>query len=91
MYKLKKDGLIRIVATKAEMERWKALGYAVVSGEDPAAPAAVGGTPDPLTSMDEAQLMEYAKLNGIDIGNATSKNGILKKIREARPAETGGE
>lgn len=36
---------------------------------------------DEFTSMSVDELKAYAETNGIDIGNATSKDGILKKIR----------
>lgn len=39
--------------------------------------------PDLLLDMSAEQLIEFAKDNNIDIGNATSKAGILKKIRAA--------
>ena len=36
-----------------------------------------------LAEMSVEELVEYARLNNIDIGNATSHGGILKKITEA--------
>ncbi len=42
------------------------------------------GDADPLEAMDAADLKKYAADNGINIGTASSKSGILKKIREAR-------
>lgn len=48
------------------------------------APAGVGEDPlDPLAAMSPEDLKAYAKDNNINIGNATSQAGILKKIREA--------
>jgi len=38
---------------------------------------------DQLGSMTVYELIEYAKSHNIDIGNATSRAGILKKIEEA--------
>lgn len=35
-----------------------------------------------LNSMSVEELTQYAKEHGIDIGNATSQKGILKKIKE---------
>ncbi len=39
--------------------------------------------PGKLDGMTVEQLTEYAKEHGIDIGNATSVNGITKKITDA--------
>lgn len=36
-----------------------------------------------LNDMSVEQLIEYAKVNCIDIGNSSSLKGILKKIQEA--------
>lgn len=80
MFKLKKNGIIRIVATEAEAQRWEALGYKRELSE------VQGENTDSLDSMDVEQLKEYAKSHSIDIGNSTSQNGILKKIRESLPA-----
>lgn len=88
MYKLKKDGVVRIVATDSEAERWKGLGYEVIeTAAIDKAGAGVPGSVDPLAALGVDQLKEYAKENGIDIGNATSQNGILKKIRDVAPLE----
>lgn len=87
MYKLKKDGVVRIVTTEAEAERWEGLGYK----QEAAEPAAAQGNADPLASAGVDVLKEYAKAHDIDIGNATSQNGILKKIRDAEPLTPGGE
>ena len=35
-----------------------------------------------LNFMSVEELTQYAKEHGIDIGNATSQKGILKKIKE---------
>ena len=39
------------------------------------------GAEDEFASMSVDELKAYAEANGIDIGNATSETGILKKIR----------
>jgi hypothetical protein len=39
--------------------------------------------PSKFDGMDVEQLKVYAGENGIDIGNANSVNGIIKKITEA--------
>ena len=39
---------------------------------------------DPLESMSIEELQAYAAERGIDVGNASSPKGILKKIREAQ-------
>lgn len=38
---------------------------------------------DKFTGMDVEQLKAYASEHNIDIGNATTANGIVKKIAEA--------
>lgn len=52
---------------------FKSKGYIVVEDE----------AGDELSRMDVDELKAYAEANDINIGNATSRNGILKKIREA--------
>lgn len=37
-----------------------------------------------FNTMDVGELIDYALDNGIDIGKATSRNGILKKILDAK-------
>lgn len=50
--------------------------------------ANAGEEPDNLSGMSVDELKAYAEENGIDIGNATSQSGIIKKIREsAKDAE----
>jgi hypothetical protein len=41
----------------------------------------------PYEGMSVEELKQYAEDNGIDIGNATSENGIIKKIKEAAEAK----
>ncbi|WFR60864.1 hypothetical protein P9222_20255 [Paenibacillus amylolyticus] len=40
---------------------------------------------DPLEDMEPDELRVYAADRDIDLGNATSKEGILKKIKAAEP------
>lgn len=48
--------------------------------------------PKALEDMTAEELQAYAEANGIDIGRATSADGILKKIQEAaEPDESEGE
>lgn len=45
------------------------------------------GNPDTdkkLEAMTEAELLKYAEEHGIDVGKATSREGILKKIQEVQ-------
>lgn len=62
--------------------------------DDPGAPGEVNegdlnpgvtnpGTINFLETYSVEELIKFAEGNGVDIGNATSKKGILKKIREA--------
>lgn len=96
MYKLKKDGLVRIVTTEEQAERWRSLGYREIGQapeKEPAATQEPGGqnAADPLASMEAEALKALAAEKNIDIGNATSKNGILKKIRDALPLESAAD
>ena len=43
--------------------------------------------PKALEEMTAEELQAYAETNGIDIGRATSADGILKKIQEAAEPE----
>lgn len=70
-----------------ELERLKASGKdgqgsGGSSGRDHSADPK-GAIKDELGGMSMDELKVYAEVNGINIGNATSKDGILKKIREA--------
>ncbi len=87
MYKMQKDGVVRVVATEAEAERWEAIGYNRETADDDSAdpPTGGGNEKDPLASKSVEELKAFAIANGIDIGNATSQNGILKKIRDVKP------
>lgn len=57
-------------------------------GQDPEAGAGEGddsekkGSEKPFEEMDEEELKAYAAEKGIDLGNASSKNGFIKKIRK---------
>ena len=45
------------------------------------------GNPDPekkLEEMTEDELLSYAEAHNIDVGKASSREGILKKIQEAQ-------
>ncbi len=67
-----------------ELIKWfERSGYSVEKTEDDKADQ----DPGELTGMDIDQLREYAEEHGIDIGAATSVNGILKKIKEAEKKE----
>lgn len=54
---------------------------------------AAGAKPDtdPMASWSAKELTVYAQDKNIDIGNATSASGILKKIREVEPLGAAGE
>lgn len=43
-----------------------------------------------LEDMEVEQLIAYAEKAGISLGKSTSKEGILKKIKDARDAVSGG-
>lgn len=53
----------------------KGKGYKVETGKEP--------EPSKFADFTVEELIAYAKENGIDIGNATSANGIIRKISEA--------
>lgn len=64
-----------------------------VSGGEAGSPVTVSaGAGDPagagkaLSEMSKEELLAYASENGIDTGNATTKDGILKKIQDAQKA-----
>ena len=57
-------------------EKCRELGF-TVTGE------AEQKTPSKFEGMDVEQVKAYAAQHNIDIGNATSLNGIIKKITEA--------
>lgn len=60
-------------------EKCKEAGYAVTG-------SANAKIPEKFAGMDAEQLKFYASTNGIDIGNSTSVNGIIKKITDAEAA-----
>ena len=62
----------KYVAIKQELDELKAQTETDESGE--------------LSGMSLDELKAYAEVHQIDLGNATSQAGILKKIKEARQA-----
>lgn len=64
-------------ATAFQRMRREAEEKAKVSQED-----VESSNEEKLNSMSAEELTQYAKEHGIDIGNATSQKGILKKIKE---------
>lgn len=58
---------------------FKDHGYTVEEDENKEPPK----EPSSLAEMDIEQLKAYAQEHGIDIGQSTSANGILKKITDA--------
>lgn len=56
---------------------FKSRGYTVEDEE-------AGGGASPFAGMSVEDLKAYAVTNGINIGNSTSINGIIKKIEDAR-------
>jgi|LDZT01.1.fsa_nt_gi hypothetical protein len=61
---------------------FKAKGYKVEEAEADQDPEG-SGEEVKLEEMTAEELKAYAEENGIDIGKATSQEGILKKIEEA--------
>ena len=79
MVKIKKLNVVKEI-DKKYLPEWEKRGY-----------VALEETVEELTVDEKAleektaeELTEYAKENGIDIGLATSAEGILKKIRAAQ-------
>ena len=92
MYKMKKGGLVRICSTAAEKKRWEELGYKVIPDSDEKTAADDDGEQaDPLAGLSVDELKQHAFDNKIDIGNATSQSGILKKIHEGKPLAQSGD
>lgn len=73
-----------------ELDRLVAEGY-LIAVELPDAVEDGGvivtvGEPKPLADMDADELRRYAEDNRIDVGRATTVDGLLAKITEAAPA-----
>ena len=79
MFRMKKDGIIRLVVTEAEAQRYEGMGYKRDSVTPAAAPK--NGEID-FTDWTVEQLRQLAEDTGIALGNATSHKTILKKVQE---------
>lgn len=81
-YDIYKDGELykRSPKTKVSYQEYEAV---IKENEQMKAELAElkAGKGDEFSSMSVEELKAYAEANGIDIGNATSKDGITKKIR----------
>lgn len=71
MFRLKKDNVEKVVATEDIRDVLIGQGFEVVELQA-----------KPLEEMSIDELKHYAEEKGIDIGKASSINGILDKIKE---------
>jgi hypothetical protein len=73
MYQLKKFNVVKLTDNEAKKAEYLAQGYELI------------GEPKekPFEEMTVEELTAYANENTIDIGKATTAEGILKKITEA--------
>lgn len=71
MFRLKKDNVEKIVGTEDIRDILIGQGFEVVELQT-----------KPLEEMNIDELKHYAEEKGIDIGKASSINGIIDKIRE---------
>lgn len=62
------------------VRKYKGVAVPAAVPAEPAAPDELEDLKKRLLEMDAEQLAAYAVENGIDIGNATSQQGIHKKI-----------
>ena len=63
----------------AELQEMRVGANIPTGGED-----APSGNEKAFDNMSEEQLLAYAQEKGIDVGKATTRSGILKKIEEAQ-------
>lgn len=71
MFRLKKDNIEKLVATEDIRDVLIGQGFEVVELQT-----------KPLEEMNIDELKQYAEEKGIDIGKASSINGIMDKIKE---------
>lgn len=71
MYRLKKDNVEKIVSSEEARDALLHNGFESVEVQN-----------KPLEEMNIDELKHYAEEKGIDIGKASSINGIMDKIKE---------
>lgn len=82
MYRLKKSNIERVVLSEATCKELINQGFELVDTKEE---SSINESTEISKSLDEMtidELKNYAEENGIDIGKATSHNGILEKIKE---------
>jgi hypothetical protein len=80
MFRLKKDNVERVVASKAICDFLVSKGFTIIKDTTETDKS----NSLSLEEMTIDELKAYAKEKDIDIGKATSLNGILEKINEAQ-------
>ena len=78
MYTLKKLNVTRLTDSEEKKELYISQGYEIV-GE-----ITIGTDEVDLENMTVKELISYAVKNNIDIGKASTKEGIIKKISAIR-------
>lgn len=77
MYQLKKFNVIKIADSEAKKAQYLSQGYELIEEKEEEAKEKA------LEEMTAEELTAYAEANSIDIGKATTAEGILKKINDA--------
>ena len=78
MYTLKKFNVTRLTDSEEKKELYISQGYEIVGG------IKIGTEEVDLENMTVKELISYAVKNNIDIGKASTKEGIIKKISAIR-------
>lgn len=87
MFVLKLFNVIRETDSEEKKNEYISQGYELISSD--VKECELDG-PD-LTEMTVEELLSYAATNNIDVGKATSKEGILSKINAAKGGGADGE
>ncbi|MFD1954294.1 hypothetical protein ACFSL6_08920 [Paenibacillus thailandensis] len=82
MYKLQLLNVVKITDSTAKAQQLRTLGY-----KDIESVAEKEEADKPVGEMTVTELKAYAKANSIDLGEATKKDEILAKIKEAEGGE----
>lgn len=88
MIKVEKENQVYRI-DQSELEFYKEKGFEVVESLEDEDDFTHGDEDVDLMTMDVEELKAYAAEKGIHIGEATSKNGILKKIKDFQEQREG--
>lgn len=81
MIELKRLNVVKLVDDESKAQALESKGFERIERNEDQNP---DPATDPLDALEPDELRAYAEEHGIDLGRASSKEGILEKIRAAQ-------